>query len=318
MTTALITAIGGDIAQGVAAIVREHFPDWRILGTDIHSRHGGQLFVDRVDLAPPASDRAYGEWLAAHLQSQRVDICVPMSEVELSFVAGKPELRALARFAMPSARAIEVGNDKLLTARFLESIGCAAPWTLPAEELTADVSLPCIFKPRRGAGSKGVFICKSLEEVRFYRERYPDSILQELLLPADKEVTCSVFRSRGGDTVVLQLLRTLVGGFTGWAEVIDVLEVTQQCTRIADALDLHGPINVQLRLTNDGPRIFEINSRFSSTVLMRHRMGFCDVVWTLQDLLQQPVSLFRPAVGTNAVRVQGAAILKARLEDEVE
>ncbi len=317
MTTVLITAIGGDIAQGVAAIVRECFPDWRLLGCDIHARHGGRLFVERVDLAPAVSNRMYGEWLATQLRNERVGICVPMSEVELAFVAGAPQLRALARFAMPNPRAIEVGNDKLATARFLESIGCPAPWTMPAQEFDGE-GLPCIFKPRRGAGSRGIFVCKTVEEVRFYHEHAPDGIVQQLLLPAEKEVTCSVFRSRGGDTAVLQLLRTLVGGFTGWAEVIEVPEVTRQCTQIAEALDLHGSINIQLRLTPDGPRIFEINSRFSSTVLMRHRMGFRDVVWCLEDLMGRPVSLARPRVGMAAVRVQGAAILRDKSEDDVK
>jgi carbamoyl-phosphate synthase large subunit len=316
VTTALITAIGGDIAQGVATVVRECFPDWRLLGCDIQKRHGGRLFVDRIDLAPPATDPAYGEWLAAHARNESVDICVPMSEAELAFIAGNPQIHALARFAMPNPRAVEVGNDKLRTARFLESIGCPAPWTLPAEELDAGVELPCIFKPRHGAGSKGVFVCKTVDEARFYRQRFPDSVLQQLLLPADKEVTCSVFRGRDGKTAVLQLLRTLVGGFTGWAEVIEVPEVTRQCTQVADALELRGSINVQLRLTAAGPRIFEINSRFSSTVLMRHRMGFCDVVWSLQDLMEKPVSLARPPVGMTAVRVQSAAILGSKLEDK--
>jgi carbamoyl-phosphate synthase large subunit len=316
VTTVLITAIGGDIAQGVATIIRECFPDWRLLGCDIQERHGGRLFVERVDLAPPAADPAYGEWLAARVRDEGVDICVPMSEAELAFVAGNPQVQALTRFAMPNPRAIEIGNDKLLTARFLGSIGCPAPWTLLADELDAGIELPCIFKPRRGAGSKGVFVCKTVEEVRFCRERFPDGILQQLLLPAAKEITCGVFRSRGGDTAVLQLLRTLTGGFTGWAEVIDVPEVERQCARVADALALRGSINVQLRLTADGPRIFEINSRFSSTVLMRHRMGYRDVIWSLQDLMHQPVSLARPLVGTTAVRVQGAAILRGNSEEK--
>ena len=31
--------------------------------------------------------------------------------------------------------------------------------------------------------------------------------------------------------------------------------------------------------------IFEINPRFSSTVLFRHLMGFEDVLWSIQDKL---------------------------------
>jgi carbamoyl-phosphate synthase large subunit len=147
--------------------------------------------------------------------------------------------------------------------------------------------------------------------VDFYLQQHVDAIVQELLLPADQEVTCGVFRSGEGRIAVLQLLRTLTGGFTSWAQVIDDPAVLSQCTMLAEALDLHGSINVQLRITADGPRIFEINPRFSSTVLIRHQMGFCDLVWSIQDLVGEIVQPFSPKAGTTAVRLQGAQLINS-------
>jgi len=310
MTTVLITAIAGDIAQSVAVIIRETFPDWRLVGADVHDRHGGQLFVDVLARAPYASDPGYLPWLRAVVALERVDLCVPMSEAELQFLSGLGATEvAGARLVMASRTAVTIGSDKLETARFIQSIGCPAPWTVPSEQFDAATHLPCIFKPRRSAGSKSVFVCRTAAEVLFYRDRNPPAVIQELLLPPDREVTCALYRHANGPTIVLQLLRTLVGGFTGWARVIDEDEVTEQCARLADALDLNGSINVQLRLTSDGPRIFEINPRFSSTVLMRHRMGFQDVVWSLRHAMGEAAAVYRPAVGTTAVRVQGAVVL---------
>jgi len=310
MKTVLITAIAGDIAQGVATILRETFPKWRLIGTDIHARHGGNLFVDQLLQAPRADDPGYDEWLGELIERESIDICIPMSEAELLHLSesGKVEF-AGAKLIMANQKAIEVGSDKLATAAYLGSIGCEKPWTIPVEEFDKSTPLPCIFKPRRSAGSKAIFVCKTSSEVEFYRGIYPPSVLQELLLPADREVTCAIYRSRDGKTAVLQLLRSLVGGFTGWAQVIDEPAITAQCTKLAEALDLTGSINAQLRLTEQGPRIFEINPRFSSTIFMRHRMGFQDVVWSLQEALGEQVEFSWPAVGTTAVRVQGAAIL---------
>jgi carbamoyl-phosphate synthase large subunit len=109
--------------------------------------------------------------------------------------------------------------------------------------------------------------------------------------------------------LVLQLLRQLVGGMSGWVEVINDLQINHQCIAVAEALDLKGAINVQLRLTAEGPRIFEINPRFSSTVLLRHRMGFTDVVWALEESQGRAIIPFQPAVGTRAVRTLNATIL---------
>lgn len=307
----LITAIGGDIAQGIAAILRQSFPDWRLTGIDVHSRHAGSLFVDRFHEAPRASDPGYEDALKTIVKRDAIDLVIPMSEAELQLLSsrGYSEIGG-AGLVMANPLAIEVGADKLKTARFLESIGVPAPWTELAEDFLPQKHLPCIFKPRRGAGSKAVFRCETVEEVAFYRHRHADAIIQELLLPADQEVTCGVFRTGEGRIAVVQLLRTLTGGFTGWARVIDDPEVFLQCSRLAEALDLRGSINVQLRVTENGPRIFEINPRFSSTVLMRHQMGFCDLVWSIQDLAGEDVHLFSPQAGTTAVRLQGAQLLK--------
>jgi len=307
----LITAIGGDIAQGIAAILRQSFPDWRLTGIDVHSRHAGSFFVDQFDEAPKASDPGYEDALKSIVSRDAIDIVIPMSEAELEFLAfrGYSEIGG-AGLLMANKLAIEVGADKMKTAQFLESIGVPAPWTDLAENFLPQKHLPCIFKPRRGAGSKAVFRCETEEEVAFYRHHHADPVVQELLLPADQEVTCGVFRTGDGRIAVLQLLRTLTSGFTGWAQVIDDPEVFSQCARLAEALDLRGSINVQLRITGNGPRIFEINPRFSSTVLMRHQMGFTDLLWSIQDLMGEDAQFFSPKVGTTAVRLQGAQLFK--------
>ena len=104
------------------------------------------------------------------------------------------------------------------------------------------------------------------------------------------------------------MLRRLTGGFTGWAKVIRDDETSRMCERIAEGLDLRGSMNVQLRLTDKGPRVFEINPRFSSTVLMRHRLGYSDVLWAVDEAEGKSVSF--PTVPENQimVRVQGALV----------
>jgi carbamoyl-phosphate synthase large subunit len=312
MTTLLITGIGGDIAQGMAAIVREAYPSWRLVGMDIHERHGGALYVDAVHRAPSVAEADYDRWLGALIARERVNVCLPTSEAELIHLArGGRDAIGACRLVMANARAVEVGSDKFCTSEFLAAAGIPRPWTIPAEHFAGGTPLPCIFKARRGAGSKAVFVCQTAREVEFYREKYPAAILQELLLPADREVTCAVFRGRDGRIAVLQLLRTLVGGFTGWAQVIEDPRVEEQCRQIAEGLTLEGSINVQLRITDAGPRIFEINPRFSSTVLIRHRMGFRDVLWSIQESMGERAQIERPEPGTIGVRVQGAALVVA-------
>lgn len=311
MTSVVITGIGGDIAQGIAAILRETRPDWRLIGTDIHDRHAGSVCADEVIRAPRVAQAGYDAWLAELVSMHHAALVIPTSEAELIHLAasGQPEIAGVP-LLMPQGRAIEIGADKLRTAEFLRSIGVPAPWTIAAETFDSSTPLPCVFKTRRGAGSKAVFVCESREDVEYHRVRHPGAIVQELLLPADREVTCAVFRDRHGRTAVLPLLRTLVGGFTGWAEIIDDQAVVAQCRQVADGLALRGAVNLQLRLTAEGPRIFEMNPRFSSTVLMRHRLGFQDLLWAIDDLEGRDVAVPALRAGARAVRLQGAAVLR--------
>ena len=155
-------------------------------------------------------------------------------------------------------------------------------------------------------------ICHSLDDARFFWRRWPDAVLQELLLPEDEEVTCAIYRSADGRIGVLQMLRKLMGGLTGWAQIIEDGEIRSQCEQLAKGLELRGSINAQLRRTPEGPQIFELNPRFSSTVLMRHMMGFTDVVWSILELLDKPISVTVPPIGMIAVRIQSAALFEPK------
>lgn len=80
------------------------------------------------------------------------------------------------------------------------------------------------------------------------------------------------------------------------------------CQMIAEGLDLRDNMNIKLRLTDKGPRIFEINPRFSSTVLVRHRICFSDVLWALEEAEGKSVVYPKILQDRIMVRVQGATV----------
>ena len=283
MTTILITGVGGDIAQATAKIIREARPGYSLIGTDMHGQHCGALFVDRFHTLPAAADPAYIASLDEIVFRNSVDIVIPMTEPELSVVCSSTrEWSRPVKWVSAGPRAVAVGVDKLATAMTLRGLGIDAPWTVPVKEGEPE-SIPCIVKQRFGSGSRSVFVLRQADDIPYFRRNMPEGIFQELLEPANKEVTCAVFRSSTGETYTLQLLRTLTGGLTGWAEVMDDPRIAELCTTIANKLEVFGCINIQLRITASGPRIFEINPRISSTALMRHMLGFQDVVWSIDE-----------------------------------
>ena len=78
-------------------------------------------------------------------------------------------------------------------------------------------------------------------------------------------------------------MRKLKESYTSWAEVIKNSKIEKLCKKITEEIDFFGPANFQLILTKKGMMIFEINPRFSSTVLMRNYLGFTDLLWSFQE-----------------------------------
>lgn len=303
----LVTGIGGDISQGVATILRENRPDLRLIGVDVHAQHGGHLFVDQFSLVPNADAPDYVDAIKAIVRKYSVDLVIPMSEPELAATRPFSELAPGVKWITAGDRVVRAGLDKLETIRALAGLGIPVPWTKPVSE-GRPVSYPCILKSRFGSGSRAVFTVANDEDADYLVKRYPDTIFQELLEPAEREVTCAVYRRRDGEVASLLMLRRLTGGFTGWAKVIKDEETSRMCEVIAQGLDLRGSMNIQLRLTDKGPRVFEINPRFSSTVLMRHRMGYTDVLWALDEAEGKSVVFPEIPQDRIMVRVQGATV----------
>jgi carbamoyl-phosphate synthase large subunit len=308
MKTILITGIGGDLAQSVATIIREERPEIRLIGIDRNLEHGGVLFVDEFVQVPSSDTSEYVEKVRDILVSRSVDVLIPLTESELNVFG--PHLNGLGNSRCISAgeKVVSVGLDKFLTINTLQRMGLPVPWTFSASDRLPS-EFPCIFKSRYGAGSRNVFVVENIKDAEYLSQKYSDAIFQEMLEPANQEITCAVYRNRNSDVASLLMLRRLEGGITGWAKVIEDDATSQMCAKIAQDLDLYGSMNVQLRLTDLGPRVFEINPRFSSTALMRHRVGFCDVLWSLDEL--EGVRIRFPKIKSDQifVRTQDARVL---------
>lgn len=308
MKTILISAIGGDIAQGVATIIREADRDYRLIGTDTHREHGGTLFVDSFHVVPKAGDPGYKNRIFEIIENDSVDIVLPISEPELKVWAGANPVDRPVQWLMLKKGIVNSCLDKLETMRSLERLGLPVPWTVDVSESRPE-SLPCILKDRFGSGSKNIRLVNDDSDVDYFQAKYPDAVFQELLLPDDNEITCAVYRSLDKRTAVLQMRRKLTGGLSGWIETIDNSEVKVMCEKIAQGMGLSGSINIQLRITANGPRVFEINPRFSSTALMRHKLGFCDLLWSLDELQQKQVNFPDDIGHRTVVRTHYAEII---------
>jgi len=286
----LVTGCGGDIGTSVGRILKDLGVARTVVGCDLSNENAGKFVFDACESVPRADDPEYLSGLETVVNKYTVDAVFPISEGEIRFFH-KNGIRKLAGVPLVLAndQAIGVGLDKLLTNRFLEANDLPHPWTHIAKEHGPE-KLPCIMKSRFGHGSKDVQVVTDDASVAYFGARRPEYIWQEYLSPDDEEYTCGLYGCADGSVRHIIFRRTLVGGLTGSGEVVENSEIKKVLIAVAQSVNLRGSINVQLRLTGKGPMIFEINPRFSSTVAFRHKLGFNDVLWALEEVLGLPVS----------------------------
>lgn len=282
LRSVLVTGGAGDIGRGLSKILRDIPWVADVCGTDISDQFPAAAFYKEFATGPAVHDPRYLDALAETVARLGVDLVIPMSEPEIRHLGARrvTEIGGVP-VLMASFEAMDVGFDKLATARFLEANGLPFPWTVAAEDADP-VALPCIMKSRSGSGSKDLHRVTDADMGALAGHR-TGMIFQELLPADDEEYTCGLFRSARGAIASIVFRRRLVGGRTGYAQVVRDPEIEQLLVALAEKLALVGSINVQLRRTERGPVVFEINPRFSSTVVFRHLLGFTDVAWTILD-----------------------------------
>jgi len=280
---ALITGCGGDIACSISKISRSQGLFEKLIGCDIQKFHVGHAFFDVVELADRADSETFLETFEQIVKRNNIDIIVPTTDAELRMLSDMGFENEL--FGVPvvaaSSEALKIGLDKLQTAQFIESTGLHTPWTVAAAD-SDPIEYPCIYKPRYGQGSKGFRIIHSKSELNGIH-RTNEHILQEYLPSDDEEYTCGVYGSNGGDIRTITFRRNLLGGLTGSGITVNNNQINSLLHKIGQGINLNGSINVQLRLEKSVPMVFEINSRFSSTVAFRNKLGFRDFVWSLLE-----------------------------------
>ncbi len=283
----MLSSVGGDLAQNLINCIKKMSGENWLLGSDVNPRNSGRSFVDHFIESKLVSESDYLQWLNGVFKEFKIDCYFPLSESEIKFFAEIDEksfntIFTDVKFIGVNKKIINIFSDKFKTQNWLESEGFQTPKIYPNIDAEGLI-YPVIIKPRFGSGSRGVFKCRNRIELSSVLNLVTEPIIQEYIGSDSDEFTIGLYAS--GDKIKIISFRRLLSnsGATSWAkhEVHD--NFVEIGIKIAKKLELNGSINIQLRLHEGLPYIFEINPRFSSTVFIRSELGFNDVAWSLGD-----------------------------------
>ncbi len=273
-----VTGVGGGVGQSILKCLQ--YPRFTVVGFDEHHLAAGLFAVPIAYRTPAPGDPQYIDVLLRYCKKESCHFLFPGLDSELLKLSESRE-----RFAkigttviVSDLEVIQSTDDKYRTYEVLANAGVAVPKTLLLKEVLDGKNLvfPAVLKPKKGGSrSVDVYVVHNHEELKCalgLANKKSEYILQEWI--DGPEYTCGTVNLDNHCQGVIIMRRTLRSGDTYkcFVERNPVIEDT--VIRVANTLKPFGGLNVQLRLRDGVPTVFEINARCSGTTAARALAGF--------------------------------------------
>lgn len=275
----------------------------KLIACDISARTLGLYLAHQAYIVPPVhQEKLYLTSLLKIIEKENIQAIFVASSHELAFYSHNKldiEKKTGAKVFTNFPETLNLCNDKWLTVNFLKEHGFYFPLTIrypedqdQIEPFIKEVKFPIVIKPRRGAGSQGLYIVTQEKDLHPLLENKKDIVLQQYLPDDCGEFTTGICTGINGKVLSgITLKRYLQEGMTMSADSDDFTEITDYCKEVARVLKPYGPCNFQLRLLNGKPYIFEINPRFSSSTGMRSLLGVNEAEILIRaEILEEAIS----------------------------
>ena len=268
MTRVLVTGAGGPAGVAVIRSLLKR-ADVEVFAADMDGWASGLYLVpaERRRLVPPGLAPEFVDTTIQLCRADGIDILVSTVDVELPPLAHRRTELGDTVLAAPSAATLATALDKWLLVQACAGVGRIPHTTLlTAEGKRHDWAFPVIVKPRSGAGSRGVKLIDSRDELEDLDD--DDAQIIQEHLPGE-EFSVDVIADAGSRIVaaVPRLRARVDSGVSVAGRTVHRAELEDAAAAFARAIDLVGVANVQLRYTADGvPALLEINPRFPGTM----------------------------------------------------
>ncbi len=280
-----------ELIQAFARAAKALKLDASIQVADAEPAFAAACVADRVHRVPRIETDDYVPTLLDIARRQRIDLLVPLLDIELVALS-----EARERFAkqgcgviISSPDVVRTCRDKLLTYEFLTRHQIDTPQTWTPEQILHrnGHEYPYFLKPRYGSASKGNWVLRNQDDLEAFVPRVPDAIIQEFV--PGVEHTLDVYTGYDGAPrcVVPRERIEVRGGEVTKARTVKHAGIMETGVRVAQALgDCMGLITIQLILTPQGRiRVIEINPRFGGGVPLAIHAGADFPRWLLMEWL---------------------------------
>jgi carbamoyl-phosphate synthase large subunit len=251
---------------------RRALRDLRLSGsvqvTDVNPLSPTMLVADKAHMVPLSSDPGYVEHILDLCDQERIGLLVPTIDDELPVFSASRGLFAArgVRVAISDAFVTNLCNDKYATSAYLRAHGVASAEAWLPDTVPDDVCYPVFVKPRFGRGSVGAFRADDRRQLEFFLSYVSGPVIQEFL--DGPEYTIDLFCDFDGRplSVVPRERAVIRAGVIDRGRTVASQALIDLAVQCAAVLKFEGACNIQCRVVDGRPSIFEINPRFSGGI----------------------------------------------------
>jgi carbamoyl-phosphate synthase large subunit len=273
-----VTGVGGGVGQSILKSL--YGSDYNVIALDGELLAAGLYASNTSYLIPYANSPKYIESLLEICKREKISLLFPGLDAELMPLSLNTErFKAIGTTLVVSRpEVIKISDDKQETYNKLTDAGIVVPFTSQLENFTPKIeSFPLIIKQQiGGARSKNIYLVKNQDMWEMVKSKISgnekDFIVMEYI--EGDEYTCGTINFDGNCKGVIVMRRILRDGDTYkcFSEKNAVIE--DAVRNVVEAIKPFGACNVQLRMFNGKPYVFEINARCSGTTASRTLCGF--------------------------------------------
>ena len=271
----LVTGVGGGAGQSILKALRMANVE-EVLAFDSSPLAAGLYFGYPGVVGFEALHPSYADHLLKVAIQNQINLIFPGHDIELKILSNFVDLFRDngIQILVSDPRVIDICDDKLKTAQFMESSGFDFPQTQTFHDFEWN-GQPVVLKPQfEGARSKDTYVAKDFEEFKkFSKFVNPTNCIVQEYIEGD-EYTCGSIFMNNTLLGVISMKRFLRNGDTYKAFSVKSDAINEFVGQVITALKPFGACNVQLRIRNGKPYVFEINPRCSGTTASRALVGF--------------------------------------------
>ncbi|KAF0200317.1 MAG: hypothetical protein FD170_3575 [Bacteroidetes bacterium] len=273
-----VTGTGGGVGQSILKSL--YNTGYEIVALDGELLGTGLYAAPISYIIPFANRPEYIPTLLQICEKESISLIFPGMDAELAKLSqNRDAFKAIGTTVVVSSpNVIELSDDKQHMYDHLKNSGINLPFTSPLQNITyKQVKFPIIIKQMiGGARSKNVFLVKNKSEwdatISQIGDKADNYIAQEYI--EGEEYTCGTVNLNNECKGVIVMRRTLRDGDTYKCFTENNIVIENAVRKVVETIKPFGACNIQLRMREDIPYIFEINARCSGTTAARSLCGF--------------------------------------------